>query len=307
MLKFRWMQTLLFVVIAVLTAPQISSQLAGMKVLAAAAGSLAVTSAAQDDQDHDKHKDKDKHKDGHKGDHRNYDESEFTEKDEVRQSYQLTPGATVKVSGINGAVEVMTASGSTAEVHIVRSARSRADLEHRKIIIEHTGASLVVRGENDNEKRYGRGENPQVRQRVTLRLPRQIDFTASGVNGKTTVGEVDGPVKISGINGKVEVAQAVGYSELSGINGSVIVTISQLGERGIRVSGINGAVELRFTDALNADLRVTGINGSVSADMPNVSVLGTVSRSNFNARIGAGGAPINVSGVNGRVRLSPRS
>jgi hypothetical protein len=52
---------------------------------------------------------------------------------------------------------------------------------------------------------------------------------------------------------------------------------------------------------------VTGINGSVNADMPNVSVLGTVSRNNFNARIGSGGAPINVSGVNGRVRLSPRS
>ena len=86
MLKFRWMQILLFVVIAGLAAPQISSQLAGINALAAA-GSL--TAAQDQDKDHDKHKDKDKHKDGHKGDHRNYDESEFTEKDEVRQSYQL--------------------------------------------------------------------------------------------------------------------------------------------------------------------------------------------------------------------------
>lgn len=304
MLRFRWMQALLFAVIAVLTASQISSELAGLK--ATVAGSFAA-SAAQDEHAQDKHKDKDHKGEKHKGDHRNYDDSEFTEKDEIHQSYQLTPGATVRVAGINGAVDVETTSGSTAEVHIVRSARSRADLEHRKIIIEHTGASLVVRGESDSERRYARGEQPQVRQRVTLRLPRQIDFTASGINGKTTVGEVDGPVKVSGINGKVEVAQAVGYSELSGINGTVVVTISQLGERGIRVSGINGAVELRFTDALNADLRVTGINGSVNADMPNVSVLGTVSRNNFNARIGSGGAPINVSGVNGRVRLAPRS
>lgn len=298
MLRFRWMQTLLVAVVAVLAASQMSSQLVGLK--ATVAGSFAAS--AQEEQD----KDKDKHKE-HQGDHRNNDDSEFTEKDEVRQSYQLTPGATVRVAGINGAVDVETTNGSTAEVYIVRSARTRADLEHRKVIIEHTGSSLVVRGENDNERRYGRGEQPQVRQRVTLRVPRQIDFTASGINGRTTVGEVDGPVKVSGVNGKVEVAQAVGYSELSGINGTVVVTISQLGERGIRVSGINGSVELRFADALNADLRVTGINGSVNADMPNVSVLGTVSRNNFNARIGSGGAPINVSGVNGRVRLSPRS
>ncbi|HEX8634956.1 MAG TPA: hypothetical protein VF703_12485 [Pyrinomonadaceae bacterium] len=298
MKKFGWIQTLLFVVVAVVTAPQISSQLVALDANRAD----GFVASAQD-----KDKDKDKHKDGHRGDHRNYDDSEFTEKDEVRQSYQLTPGATVRVSGINGAVDVETTSGNAAEVHIVRSARSRADLEHRKVIIEHTGASLVVRGENDGERRYTRGDSPQVRQRVTLRLPRQIDFTASGINGRTTVGEVDGPVKISGINGKVEVAQAVGYSELSGINGAVIVTITQLGERGIRVSGINGAVELRFSDALNADLKVTGINGSVNADMPNVVVQGTVSRNNFNARIGSGGAPINVSGVNGRVRLAPRS
>ncbi|MDQ1590297.1 MAG: hypothetical protein QOG71_924 [Pyrinomonadaceae bacterium] len=302
MKKFGWIRTLLFVVAAVLTAPQISSRLVALNATAADA---FVASAQDKDKDKDKY---DKHKDGHKsGDQRDYDDSEFTEKDEVNQTYQLTPGATVRVSGINGAVEVETTSGSTAEVHIVRSARSRADLEHRKIIIEHTGASLVVRGENDQERRVARGEYPQVRQRVTLRLPRQIDFTASGINGKTTVGEVDGPVKLSGINGRVEVAQAVGYSELSGINGAVIVTISQLGERGIRVSGINGAVELRFSDALNADLKVTGINGSVNADMPNVVVQGTVSRNNFNARIGSGGAPINVSGVNGRVRLAPRS
>jgi hypothetical protein len=298
MKKFGWIRTLLFVVIAVATAPQISSRLVALNARAADG---FVTSAQ------DKDKDKDKHKDGHKGDHRNYDDSEFTEKDEVRQSYQLTPGAAVRIAGINGAVNVETTGGNTAEVHIVRSARNRADLEHRKVIIEHTGASLVVRGENEQERRYARGENPQVRQRVTLRLPRQIDFTASGINGKTTVGEVDGPVKLSGINGKVEVAQAVGYSELSGINGTVVVTIAQLGERGIRVSGINGAVVLRFADSLNADLKVTGINGSVNADMPNVVVQGTVSRNNFNARIGSGGAPINVSGVNGRVSLSPRS
>jgi hypothetical protein len=297
MKKYGWIQTLLFVVVVGLTAPQISSQLVALNATASGGGFVA---SAQD-------KDKDKHRDGHKGDHRNSDDSQFTEKDEVRQSYQLTPGAAVRVAGINGAVTVETTSGSTAEVHVVRSARNRADLEHRKVIIEHTGASLVVRGENENERRYTRGENPQVRQRVTLRLPRQIDFTASGINGRTSVGEIDGPVKLSGINGKVEVAQAVGYSELSGINGTVIVTIAQLGERGIRVSGINGAVELRFTDALNADLKVTGINGSVNADMPNVVVQGTVSRNNFNARIGSGGSPINVSGVNGRVSLAPRS
>jgi len=237
---------------------------------------------------------------------RDYD-SEFSERDEFRQTYQLSPGAPVRVSGINGRVDIETTGGSTAEVHIIRSARTRADLEYRKVIVEQVGGGLTVRGEKDGDS--DRGERrAEVRQQVTLRVPRNIDLTASGINGRTTVGEVDGPVKLSGINGRVEVGQARGYTDISGINGAVTMTIAQLGERGIKISGVNGRVELKFADTLNADLSVTGINGAVNTEgLPNVTLQGRISRNNFNARIGAGGTPINVSGVNGSVRLAPRT
>ncbi|HEX8424263.1 MAG TPA: hypothetical protein VF634_12660, partial [Pyrinomonadaceae bacterium] len=53
MLRYRWMQALLFAVIAVLTASQVSSQFTGLK--ATVAGSFAAS--AQEEQDKDKHKD----------------------------------------------------------------------------------------------------------------------------------------------------------------------------------------------------------------------------------------------------------
>ena len=173
--------------------------------------------------------------------------------------------------------------------------------------IATTFLGLVVRGEKENDSHRG-ARRAEVRQQVTLRVPRNINLTASGINGRTTVGEVDGPVKLSGINGRVEVGQARGYTDISGINGSVTMTIAQLGEQGIKISGVNGRVELKFADTLNADLSVTGINGSVNTEgLPNVTLQGRISRNNFNARIGAGGTPINVSGVNGSVRLAPRT
>lgn len=229
---------------------------------------------------------------------------DFAERDEVRQSYQLTPGAKVEVRGINGAVDIETAAGTTAEVNIVRSARTREDLDYHKIIVEATATSLVVRGEKEGERSDRRGRDRQVRQRVTLKLPRQVDLGVSGVNGRVNVGEIDGPVRLNGINGRAEVAQAVGYSELNGINGHVRVTISRLSEQGIRVSGINGGVELRFTDDVNADLDVTGINGPVNADLPNVTLTGKLNRQNVHAKIGLGGSPIRVSGINGTVKLT---
>jgi opacity protein-like surface antigen len=245
-----------------------------------------------------KEKDKDKDKD------KDWDDNSFSEKEEFRQTYQLSPGAQVNVSGINGRVEIETTNGSAAEVYIVRSARTKDDLQYRKIIIEPSAASLVIRGENDKERDRSYGRDREVRQQVFLKVPRQIDLTASGVNGRVNVGEVDGPVTVSGVNGRVDVAQALGYSKLSGINGRVTVTIARLGERGARISGINGGVEIRFADQVNADLEVTGINGNVSAELPDVTVQGKVDKNNFRAKIGAGGSPIHVSGINGRVTLT---
>jgi len=230
------------------------------------------------------------------------DREDLPEKDEFHQNFQLLGGAKVEVRGINGTVDIDTAAGSTAEVNIVRSARSRDDLEYRKVIIEPTPNSLVIRGDNEHDKSFGR--NRDVRQRVVLRLPRAIDLNVSGINGRVDVGQVEGPVRLSGINGKVEVAQAMGYSDISGINGRVKISISQLGERGIHVSGVNGGVELQFSEELNADLDVTGINGSVNTDVANVTVFGKVDKQNFHAKIGSGGSPIKVTGINGHVKLS---
>ncbi|PYS89256.1 MAG: hypothetical protein DMF64_18260 [Acidobacteria bacterium] len=236
---------------------------------------------------------------------RRHDDDDWPERDTFDQNYQLAPGASVRVSGINGTVTIETANTQTAEVHVVRTARTRSDLEYHRVLVEQTASGLYIHGESEHNSDEWR--NREVRQRVTLRLPRQIELQASGINGRTTVGEVDGPVRLSGINGKVDVAQARGYSDISGINGTLTITITQLGERGVHVSGVNGGVELRFAEALNADLHVTGINGSVYTDVPNVVVQGRVNRSNFNAQIGTGGAPINISGINGHVRLAPRS
>ncbi len=271
-------------------------------LLAALCAPTQSTSASQRSRQEnrsDRHSD---HSDSHNADQKDvFEGRDWPERDEIRQTYELAPGARVEVERINGTVDIETFEGSGAEVHIVRSARNREDLNYKKILVEATGGGLAIRGEKEND-RWG-SDRRNVKHRVVLKLPRRIDLNVGGVNGRVNVGEVDGPVVVSGINGRVEVGQAVGYTSLSGINGAVGITIAQLGDRGIDVSGINGRVELRFTEDLNADLDVTGINGSVQADVPNVTVQGKMSRSNFRAKIGTGGTRINVSGINGGVRL----
>jgi DUF4097 and DUF4098 domain-containing protein YvlB len=216
-------------------------------------------------------------------------------REEIRRSYQLSEGANVEVRGINGPVSIETADTNTAEVYVLRTAQSESDLENGKITITGTATSLLIEGEQNSGGLWRRMWHGEVKQQVTLKVPRQIALTVKGVNGA---------VQISGINGKVLTAQTVGYSEISGVNGSLTVALRQLGEKGIRISGVNGAIELRFSSKLNADLDVRGINGRVKTDLPDVVVQGEPDRSNYSARIGTGGAPINMSGINGSVRLT---
>lgn len=231
-------------------------------------------------------------------DHKEY-KSDLPERDEVRQTIQLSPGARVEVSSINGPVEIETTNGNTAEVHIVRSARTKEDLQHRKILIDQKGGGLRVYGEKDNDDGH---KEITVRHRVTMKIPRRVDLRVSSVNGRAKVGEIDGPVDFSSINGSLEIGQATGHAELSSINGRVILTLSELGDKGIRMRHINGSIQLRFLEGVNADVEVTHINGSVNPEFSDVS-LHEKKRDSYRAQIGSGGTPITMAHINGSVTI----
>ena len=226
------------------------------------------------------------------------DECGLPERDDFRQSYQLPAGASVSVSGINGSVTIETTDSNTAEVHIIRCSDNKESLEYRKVIIEQTTTGLVIRGQNDQDH-----HDVKVKQQVFLKLPHQVNLSVNGVNGSVTTGNLEGPVKISGINGKVNVGAASDRADISGVNGSVSFSISHLREGGINVKGINGKVEIMFSSEVNADLDMHGINGKISTELNNLSVQGKISRDSLSGKIGSGGPRINISGVNGSVRL----
>jgi len=223
---------------------------------------------------------------------------------QIDQSFRLTDGARVEVHGINGPVSIEATEGNIAEVHITSTAGSAGALENHKIIVEQTDARLVVRGKGDDNWgfwRWLRGAD-KARHNVTLKLPRRVELATRGINGKVSIGEMEGSVQVSGVNGSVEIAGARGAAEVNGVNGGVSLMITHLSDDRVKVNGINGGVELRLGNEVNADLNVSGLNGNVAVEAPNVEVL-EQKRSKLRARIGAGGAEIKVNGINGGVRL----
>ena len=230
-----------------------------------------------------------------------------SKQDETRQAGRLDAGARVEVSGINGPVEIRTADTDTAEVRVVRTAEDAGDLEYNKVVVELTTSGVVVRGENNGARGFWRwlwgGGGGRVKQEVTLDVPRRVEVLTKGVNGNVHVGEVDGPVAVEGVNGRVEVAQSLGRSEIKGVNGGVGVGVAQLGPQGMDIKGVNGNVEIRFKGSVNADINVKGQNGGLALNVPNVTMQERENFSNMRARLGTGGSPIEIKGVNGNIRF----
>jgi hypothetical protein len=232
---------------------------------------------------------------------------DFAEREEIRRSYTLKPGADVIVSGINGKVDVETAETDHAEVLIVRSAKKREDLQFRKIKIVHDPSELRIGLEGDRRSVFSAfGSIPEGHQRVILKLPRKVAFITNGVNGDVNVAEIEGGVDARNVNGKINIAQAGGGASFRGVNGRIDATIAKFSAgRGIDINAVNGNTTLRFIGDVNADVDARGHNGRVESDLPNLEESKDEKRyGRYSARIGTGGSHISIRGVNGNVSLT---
>ena len=224
-------------------------------------------------------------------------------REEIRQSYELAPGARVELTGLNGAVKIETSDSKTAEVYVERTASTQESLNRRKVTIEADGNSLRIRGEKGDGGFFSRFFGSSAAEKVTLKLPRQISLYAKGLNGSFVTGEIEGSVEASGINGRVQVGSAVGRAMFKGINGNMVVGLKKLDADGVSLNGINGNIELQLASDVNADFDARGMNGRVTSDLPNVEIEKSKRRT-YSARIGSGGSGITAKGINGNIRFT---
>ncbi len=232
------------------------------------------------------------------------DNSPGTTGDETRKTFELKPGALIQVQGINGRVDVQTSDTTTAEVYVRRTADSADSLRRREMIVEQTSDGILVRSKQNHVGLWDHLFGKDPKEEVTIKAPRAIALSLKGVNGRITSGDIEGALEVKGVNGRVELGSANESVEIGGVNGSISVGLNRLGERGARISGVNGGIELKLANGLNADLNAHGMNGKVRSEIPDVTVDREDSWSRYSARIGKGGPSIEISGINGNVRLT---
>ncbi|MGH9945396.1 MAG: HEAT repeat domain-containing protein, partial [Pyrinomonadaceae bacterium] len=234
------------------------------------------------------------------GDYFVWSDEDERDREELRQSRPLNAGARITLSNIRGPIEIETKDSGPAEVHIVTYSYGRKG----QPAIEHTPTSLSIKGGRAGGERSAWDRGDQARHHVRLVLPRRVELVIEGATDSVRVGELEGPVSLSDVRGSIGIAQATEWAELKNVRGSVTAYLTRVGQRGVRVSDVHGRVTLKFVGALDADLRTQNVKGKVYVDLPDVAVEGEMSRTDVRARIGRGGAPLNVSDVAGTVNLT---
>ena len=217
----------------------------------------------------------------------------FQEREEINQKYELAPGSRVEISSIRGPVEVYNTNSATAELQIIRTARTRADLEYHKIEVQQTANGLVIRGIQEPNHR---GQNVRVNHHVILRVPRRIDLaitsisggvqvedivgqtTLNSISGSATIGNVAGPLTARSISGNFTAASLGAEAQLNSVSGSVTI------------GNVGGALTAR---SISGDLQVGSVGGNADVN----SVSGEV-------RMGPVNGPLTVLSVSGNVKTA---
>jgi hypothetical protein len=227
------------------------------------------------------------------------DDTDLPETEVIAKTVRLARGARVEVTGIAGPVEVTTTDGDTAQVHIVRSAETRAELECYRTVIDASPTRLEIRHEQFTHR--AKCESIRSRQRVKLVVPRSVELSLEQIAGYVNVGSVDGVLRLSNIAGHVSVsgAQAV---EMSSLAKGLTMKVGRVSVRGMRIEGVVGRIEFQLKDNLNAELVVKDIIGNVSSETPQARV-NKEGTSRFRVQIGAGGAQISLSSITGNITL----
>ncbi len=223
----------------------------------------------------------------------------------------IASGKTIEIKGVNGDISAVAGSGDV-EVTAVKRAR-RSDPDEVKIeVVPHDGGVTICAvyprdGRRENtcepgERGHMNTHDNDVVVDFTVRVPAGVQFVGRTVNGGIDAANLGGDIEASTVNGSIHVATS-GYAQATTVNGSIVASLGRAAwSDALEFSTVNGGITLDLPANLSAEVRAKTVNGDITTDFP-LLVTGRLGPRSLHGTIGSGGRQLELSTVNGSIRL----
>ncbi|HSZ61718.1 MAG TPA: DUF4097 family beta strand repeat-containing protein [Terriglobales bacterium] len=226
---------------------------------------------------------------------------------------KLSPDQIVEIKNLNGKIEAR--GDSSIDQVEVTAEKSGRDADEVKIDVIPNAEGVTIcaiypHGATGpcepGDKWHVDSHNEKARVDFIVRIPMNIRFAATSINGGVTAENMGRFVRANSVNGSVHVSTKQ-WAEVSSVNGSIEANMGSADWTGtLKISTVNGSINLRMPSELNADVRFSSVNGRLESDFP-LTMSGKFGGRRVEGRIGSGGRELVVDTVNGSLRLKSES
>jgi hypothetical protein len=213
----------------------------------------------------------------------------FTESEKFSQTYPLTATGALRLSNVNGDVDIVAWDRNEVLVEAEKRAETTADLARIHIVVDAQPDRLVVKSDHEKTGFFGTSVRGEVV--YHLKVPAGISLEKIGVvNSGVTVRDLRGPVVLETVNGSIHASGLGGDAKLATVNGSIHATFASVSAgTHITTGSVNGACDL------------STVNGSTRCDFP--VTIEKSGRTTLRGTIGEGGASLKAGTVNGSIHV----
>jgi len=223
-------------------------------------------------------------------------------REELRQTYPLDKQGKVRLDNVNGDVRIVTWDREEIKVDAIKRAKKQEHLDEVKIEVDAKADRIRIKTKYpDSKSRRNKDNSVSVEYLLTVPKSSRLDGINT-VNGGVEIEKVGGDVKASSVNGAVKADGLSGEVELSTVNGSLKANFAQL-KKSVSLKSVNGSVTVALPPETNARVSANTVSGGISSDFAlQVKKHFPIGR-NLDEKIGEGGPAIELSTVNGGIRI----
>jgi hypothetical protein len=224
---------------------------------------------------------------------------------------KIAPGKAIEIKGVNGDISAVAGSGEVEVTAVKHARRSDPDEVKIEVVPSEDGVTICAvypsDGRRENSCEAGEHSHMNVRDNdvrvdFTVRVPAGVQFHGATVNGAVEAANLASDVDATSVNGSIRISTS-GYASGRTVNGSIVAAMgSATWSDALDFTTVNGAITLDFPANLSADVRASTVNGEIVTDFP-LTVTGRLGPRRLNGTIGSGGRRLELSTVNGTIRL----